>query len=274
MIKRRFIVVAFTGCVVFALVLSRLYASSEDQNKVIESVDRLYEIILKGPKEKIIPTREKIRKMMESYFRSQGIQLKSYSLPIKHGRWKITQGNTTKYTHQGKNQFSWDFELVDVNGCLHPDGIPHKEKPKENYSYEMPIYAVEKGRVWLRDGGVDGKEPSNIIVIHHDDGTRAIYDHIRPNGFKVKKGDHVKRGQIIGYIGYTGTSYPHIHFSIKMKKADDWTLPVCFKRYFLINPKTSEVKKVNNGVPLEGDIIASTSKEVQTPSIPKNKYKK
>ena len=70
MIKRRFIVVAFTGCVVFALVLSRLYASSEDQNKVIESVDRLYEIILKGPKEKIIPTREKIRKMMESYFLS------------------------------------------------------------------------------------------------------------------------------------------------------------------------------------------------------------
>jgi len=269
MIKRLLTVAAVAGCIIFALVPSWLYASIEGQDKVIESVEQLYKIVLNGPKEKIIPTRAKIREMMESYFHDQGIKLKSYYLPIRHGRWKITQGNTTQYTHQGKNQFSWDFELVDVNGCFHPDCISHKEKPKENYSYGMPIYAVEKGRVWLSYGNVDGKEPSNIIVIHHDDGTRAIYDHIRPNGFKVKKGDRVKRGQIIGYIGYTGTSYPHIHFSIKMEKADNWTLPVRFKRYFLINPKSSDTKRVDNGVPLEGDIIAATSKEAQRPSIPK-----
>jgi hypothetical protein len=268
MVKRLFIVIVVSASIVFVLFPNQLYAPSESQDKTMESVKHLYEIILNGPEEKIIPARAKIREIMESYFRDQGIKLKSYYLPVRHGRWKITQGNTTKYTHQGENQFSWDFELVDVNGCFHADCLPHREKPKENYSYGMPIYAVETGRVWLRDGGEDGKEPSNIIVIYHNDGTKAIYDHIRPDGFKVKKGERVKRGQLIGYIGYTGTSYPHIHFSIRMKKADNWTLPVRFKRYFLINPKTSDIKRVYDGVPLEGDIVAATFKEAETPSIP------
>ena len=209
---------------------------------------------------------------MEQYFRAAGVEMNSYKLPFKHGRWKITQGNTTKYSHsyRRKNLFCWDFELVDTLGRLHPQGLSHKKKPSENYSYGMPVYAVEQGRVWIRDGGTDGEEPSNIVVVYHGDGTRSIYDHIKPAGFKVGKDDQVEAGQLLGYIGFTGTKYPHIHFSVKVKKPDNWTIPVRFDEYYLCDPTTRKIAKIRDGVPLEDQIITATHEEAEKPSLPAN----
>lgn len=41
-------------------------------------------------------------------------------------------------------------------------------------------------------------------MIKHDDGTIARYIHLANNGVLVKKGDCVKRGQVIALSGNTG----------------------------------------------------------------------
>lgn len=238
---------------------------------VFERVERLTKVIRKGEGPESVEARAEIRRTMELYFRDQQVPLRSYPLPFKQGRWKITQGNSTVYSHSRLNQFCWDFELVDRSGFRHPLGLDATLRPQENYSYGAPIHAVAPGRTWTRTGGTDGTDPSNIIVIHHDDGTRAIYDHIRPGGCQVKTGQRVESGQLIGHVGYTGTSYPHIHFSVRTAAVDDWTLPVRFDEYHRFDPNTNAITKVLDGVPLEGQIIAATVDEARDPSSPKRK---
>ncbi|MEL7071865.1 MAG: M23 family metallopeptidase [Cyanobacteria bacterium J06581_3] len=53
----------------------------------------------------------------------------------------------------------------------------------------------------------------NTVTIDHDYGYETLYAHL--SEVKVKAGDTVKRGQIVGYVGSTGrSSGPHLHYSL------------------------------------------------------------
>ena len=69
-------------------------------------------------------------------------------------------------------------------------------------------------------------------AIRHADGTVTRYQHLKADSLKVKKGDTVKRGQVLGTYGRptTGNSTgPHLHFDISLpaKPAQD-----CIKSTF------------------------------------------
>lgn len=73
-----------------------------------------------------------------------------------------------------------------------------------------PIYATGNGKVVKagRDGGY-----GNVVVINHGYGYKTLYAHM--SKFKVKKGQTVKRGDIIGYVGNTGLSTgAHLHYEV------------------------------------------------------------
>jgi murein DD-endopeptidase MepM/ murein hydrolase activator NlpD len=73
------------------------------------------------------------------------------------------------------------------------------------------VYATGDGQVFISgyNGGF-GK----CVEIDHDYGYKTIYGHL--NEIVVTKGQNVKRGDLIGYSGNTGTSTgPHLHYEIR-----------------------------------------------------------
>lgn len=59
------------------------------------------------------------------------------------------------------------------------------------------------------------KLPGNTIVIDLGDGQYAHYMHMKSGSIKVKKGDHVTKGQLLGKIGNSGDARePHLHFEV------------------------------------------------------------
>ena len=56
----------------------------------------------------------------------------------------------------------------------------------------------------------------NHVVIDHGFGYATLYAHM--SRFNVKKGQEVKRGDVIGFVGSTGTSTaPHLHYEVHEK---------------------------------------------------------
>lgn len=73
------------------------------------------------------------------------------------------------------------------------------------------VYSTGDGTVEEIESNVWGYGKS--IIINHGFGYKTRYAHL--SAFKVKKGDKVKRGSLIGLIGNTGKSTgPHLHYEV------------------------------------------------------------
>ena len=74
-----------------------------------------------------------------------------------------------------------------------------------------PIYATGDGVIVRADSGSSGY--GNHIRIDHGYGYTSLYAHLYK--YNVKKGQRVKRGDVIGFVGSTGRSQaPHLHYEI------------------------------------------------------------
>lgn len=74
-----------------------------------------------------------------------------------------------------------------------------------------PVFASGDGIVERADNTASGY--GNHIVIRHGFGYQTLYGHL--SKYKVRSGQHVKRGDIIGFVGSTGRSEaPHLHYEV------------------------------------------------------------
>jgi len=94
-----------------------------------------------------------------------------------------------------------------------------------------PIYATAEGTV--QTAGNVGNGYGNHIVIQHGYSYSTLYGHM--SRIKAKRGQRVKRGEVIGYVGSTGKSTgAHLHYEVfKGRKRLD---PI----YFFYNDLTPE----------------------------------
>ena len=94
-----------------------------------------------------------------------------------------------------------------------------------------PIYATANGIITTAGNSGDGY--GNHVIIEHGYGYETLYGHMYK--VKVRNGQRVKRGEIIGYVGSTGKSTgPHCHYEVH--KNDRPLDPV----YFFYNDMTPE----------------------------------
>ena len=90
----------------------------------------------------------------------------------------------------------------------------------KKFHYGIDFTAPEGTDIYVTgDGVVEKIEKSqtdgygNSIVIDHGYGFKTLYGHL--SAFNVKKGQKVKRGDVIGFVGNTGLSTaPHLHYEV------------------------------------------------------------
>jgi murein DD-endopeptidase MepM/ murein hydrolase activator NlpD len=74
-----------------------------------------------------------------------------------------------------------------------------------------PVYATGDGKVVRADNSASGY--GKHIRIDHGYGYESLYAHLYK--YNVRRGERVKRGDLIGFVGSTGRSEaPHLHYEI------------------------------------------------------------
>ena len=145
----------------------------------------------------------------------------------------------------------------------HP--ILHRYRPHHGTDFGArrgtPLLAVNSGKVifagWM--GGY-GK----VVKIKHKGGYVSLYAH--QSRIRAKKGQRVKKGQVIGYVGSTGRSTgPHLHFGLM--KNGRWINPMKVLRKKSI--KTSVLKKFTK----YEDVKTTKYKKVEIKGAKENKKK-
>ncbi|MET3713176.1 murein DD-endopeptidase MepM/ murein hydrolase activator NlpD [Sphingomonas trueperi] len=144
------------------------------------------------------------------------------------------------------------------------------------FAYGRPLLAVGDAKVVrAEDGHPDNPaghgadfhpaEPitidnvgGNLIVLDLGDGQYAHYFHLKTGSFRVRVGDHVRKGQVIGAIGASGDARePHVHLEVTDARETlaGEGLPYVIDHYSVMDPKTGVRSPRSGQLPLDGMII-------------------
>lgn len=122
-----------------------------------------------------------------------------YSLPYATGsKFLLIQAYNSKMSH--RHELSLDFKMKKGSKiCAARAGVVTAVKENSDVGGLKDEYLSE----------------GNHIIIKHNDGSEAMYWHLKKDGVLVNIGDTVAQGQHIGYSGNTGyTAFPHLHFQV------------------------------------------------------------
>ena len=127
----------------------------------------------------------------------------------------VYYGNTTYWAWPTSKPFrissyyGWRIHPIRKTAHLH-SGVDITGTPNKN------VYAIQSGKVIVASSGYNSGSGTNI-KIDHGNGYISQYMHL--SKMTVKKGDTVEKGQLIGYIGCTGScTGPHLHLSVYKDK--------------------------------------------------------
>jgi len=135
---------------------------------------------------------------------------------------QITVNNVTRVPQR----YAQDWVLLDpVTGKA---ALGNVSLARNYYGFGKEIYAVADGTVVDSLDGLSDFETiysatgltvasmaGNYVILDIGNGKYACYGHMVNGSVRVKKGDSVKEGQVIGLVGNSGNSdLPHLHFQV------------------------------------------------------------
>jgi hypothetical protein len=160
------------------------------------------------------------------------------SSPLRGDNWVAGNGPSNSSGHRralipidGRARIAQRFAIDWVR--LNADGKTFTGDPLNNKNYRAygsEALAVADGTVTEIKDGIPENIPGensravpitletvggNHVILDIGHGRYAFYAHLQPGSLKVKLGDHVKRGQVLGLVGNSGNSTePHLHFHL------------------------------------------------------------
>lgn len=208
------------------------------------------------------------------------------SSPLRGDRWVAANGPSNSSGHRralipvdGHAAIAQRFAIDWVQ--LGKDNKTHHGDPKDNknyYAFGHDALAVADGVVAAVLDGVPNNVPGvdsraqpitlanvggNFVELDIGGGLYAFYAHLQPGSLRVKVGDKVRRGQVVGLVGNTGNSTePHLHFHISNAPE-----PLAAEGY----PYALPSFQVEGAMELQGDQIkakSSAKTETRTLAIP------
>jgi murein DD-endopeptidase len=158
--------------------------------------------------------------------------------PLRGGDWVAAVGPSNASGHRrtfitldGRPRIAQRF-AVDF-ARLSESGLPFQGDPTKNgswFGYGQEVLAVADGVIASVQDGIKENIPlapemavaidvntagGNYVILDLGDGRYAFFAHMQPGSLKVKAGDRVKRGQVLGLLGNSGNSdAPHLHFHV------------------------------------------------------------
>jgi hypothetical protein len=157
--------------------------------------------------------------------------------PLRGGDWLAANGPSNASGHRrlvlGLNgnlasaqRFAIDFVQLGETATFNGD----RTNNAHYHAYGEDVLAVADGIVVETKDGIPENVPGptsravkidlhtvsgNSIVIDIGAGRFAFYAHLIPGSLRVRKGERVSRGQVIGRVGNSGNSTePHLHFHL------------------------------------------------------------
>lgn len=173
---------------------------------------------------------DKIQVMYEQYETAEGVKIKTGNLvyaklmlgdeemPIY--RYEQKDGGVDYFQPNGRS-IRKTLMKTPVDGARISSGFGFRVHPILGYnkmhkgidfaaSTGTPIYAAGDGVV-LKAGRVNGY--GNYVKLRHNGQLSTAYGHM--SRIAVASGAHVRQGQIIGYVGMTGSATgPHLHYEV------------------------------------------------------------
>jgi peptidase M23-like protein len=159
------------------------------------------------------------------------------SPPLRGENWVAGNGPSNTSQHRrafipidGRAYISQRFAIDWVES--NPDGKTYQGDSTNNKNYRAygtEIHAVADGVVTQTKDGIPQNIPNkppvvpitletiggNHVIMEIGNGLYAFYAHMQPGSIRVKVGDNVRRGQVLGLLGNSGNSTePHLHFHI------------------------------------------------------------
>jgi murein DD-endopeptidase len=160
------------------------------------------------------------------------------SSPFRDGTWIAGNGPSNTSDHRrtmvpidGRARIAQRFAIDWVK--LGDNGLPYHDDPSKNanwYGYGQELLAgADATVVEVKDGVVENTPLSptmavpitletvagNHVTLDLGGGYYALYAHLQPGSLRVKVGDRVRRGQVLGLLGNSGNSdAPHLHFHV------------------------------------------------------------
>jgi Peptidase family M23 len=158
--------------------------------------------------------------------------------PLRGGAWVTANGPSNQSGHRRAlipvdampviaQRFAIDYVRVDTAGRT----VAGDRARNENfYAENADAIAVADGIVVATKDSIPENVPGptsravpitletvggNFVIVDIGGGRYAFYAHLRPGSLRVRAGDRVKRGQVLGLVGNSGNSTePHLHFHL------------------------------------------------------------
>lgn len=191
--------------------------------------------------------------------------------PLRGGRWLAHEGPGNAQSHHWGSlvavngdltipqRYALDLVGIDAEGHAMRPGV--KNIQKSSYAdwigYGAQVIAVADGVVRATRDGEQEHQPlspqpeppsltanglfGNYVVLELAPGVFASYAHLKKGSVKLKPGDRVHRGQLLGQLGQSGNSAaPHLHFQLSTAATFEGSegLPYVFESFELLGPET------------------------------------